>query len=192
MAFEDDYNYRCDTFIKDCVSYYEEKLDCPLILMEDKMENIIINRKMFLYQVIMILALIVIYHIKITNFLKYSCTMPLFKKLRNQNSMKWYHDVLLSKDKEINLMKRDINISLNQINNYIEYDINEDKLIKGNNEEEEISIDNTKENSTNFHSQQFIDQPSLTEIVDNYNKAIQSKSRSANNINIKTNTNKKY
>jgi len=22
-AFENDYNYRCDTFIKDCVSYYE-------------------------------------------------------------------------------------------------------------------------------------------------------------------------
>jgi len=41
--------------------------------------------------------------------------------------MKWYHDVLLDKEKEINIMKRDINISLNQINNYIEYDENEDK-----------------------------------------------------------------
>lgn len=24
-AFENDYNYRCDTFLKDCVSYYEGK-----------------------------------------------------------------------------------------------------------------------------------------------------------------------
>jgi len=106
--------------------------------------------------------------------------------------MKWYHDVLLDKEKEINIMKRDINISLNQINNYIEYDENEDKLIKTNNEGEEINFNksntDTIQDSNNSNSQQIICQPSITEIVDDYNKAVQQESKSVN-INIEFNKN---
>jgi len=140
-AFEENYNYRCDTFIKDCVSYYEDVLDCPMSLMQDKMENILICRKIFLAQTIMLLVMIIVFHIKIANFLKFSDSMTNFKKLKSQYSMKWYPDVILDKEKNINLMKKDINISLNQINNYIEYDEeNNDKIVKSN-KDGEVDID---------------------------------------------------
>ncbi|ORX80205.1 hypothetical protein BCR32DRAFT_280741 [Anaeromyces robustus] len=141
-AFENEYNYRCDTFLKDCTSFYEKELKCPISIIEEKMENIHINRKMFLAQVIIIFALIIVFHIKVSNFLRLSDNMTFFKKLRNQNSMKWYHDVLLDKEKVINTMKKDINISLNQINSYIENEENNENTIYDNMMTREANIDN--------------------------------------------------
>ncbi|KAL6628484.1 hypothetical protein U3516DRAFT_621467 [Neocallimastix sp. 'constans'] len=188
--FESDYNYHCDTLLKDCITYFEETLNCPIDLMEVKMKNILINRKMFLSQVIMILAMIVIFHIKIANFLKSNnSNMILFKKLKNQDSMKWYHDVLLDKEKEINIMKKDINISLNQINNYIDYDENNDKLIKSNSNGKEVTIDDRDDSGndcdTNMNEKiKLNNQESFTKIIDDYNKEKKSKSKSIIDINI--------
>jgi len=133
--------------------------------------------------------------------------MTFFKKLKTQYSMKWYPDVILDKEKNINLMKKDINISLNQINNYIEYDENNNDKIVESNKDKEVDInhfnnddgnerkDNSQETFTeNINNSDNDDTNNNTNDNDNDNDNSKSKSVisieiNANNENKKRNNN---